>query len=91
MLEWFESSSGGFVLVVVLEGFGLVLWSRWRMVLWCWNEEWGLFGKFQSDVGGREHVCGSRCMSLWNCESMWIFGLFEVVGGGGGFGVVEVA
>ena len=31
-----ESSSGGFavVVVVVLEDFGLVLWSSWRMVLW---------------------------------------------------------
>ena len=33
-----ESSSEGFVVVVVLEDFGPVLWSSWRMVLWCWNE-----------------------------------------------------
>ena len=32
-----QSSSGGFLVVVVLEDFGLVLWSSWRMVLWCWN------------------------------------------------------
>ena len=31
------SSCGGFVVVVVLEDFELVLWSRWRMNLWCWN------------------------------------------------------
>ena len=30
-------SSGIFVVVVVLENFGLVLWSSWRMALWCWN------------------------------------------------------
>ena len=32
-----ELSGGGFVVVVVLEDFGLVLWSSWRMALWCWN------------------------------------------------------
>ena len=32
------SSSGCFVVVVALEGFGLVLSSSWRMALWCWNE-----------------------------------------------------
>ena len=26
-------SSGGFVVLMVLEAFGLLLWSRWRMVL----------------------------------------------------------
>ena len=29
------SSSGDFVVVVALEDFGLVLWSCWRMALWC--------------------------------------------------------
>ena len=33
----FESSGGGFV-VVVLEEFGVVLWCSWMMALWCWNE-----------------------------------------------------
>ena len=28
-----ESSSGGFVVMVVLEDLGLLLWSSWRMVL----------------------------------------------------------
>ena len=32
-----EFSGGGSVVVVVLEDFGLVLWSSWRMALWCWN------------------------------------------------------
>ena len=30
-------SKGGFVVVVALEGLGLVSWSSWRMALWCWN------------------------------------------------------
>ena len=25
-----------------------------------------------------EHVCG--CLSLWNCDLMWIFGFFEYFG-----------
>ena len=33
----FESSGGGFVLVV-LEDFGVLLWCGCRMALWCWNE-----------------------------------------------------
>ena len=28
------TSSGSFVVELVLEGFGLMLWSSWRMVLW---------------------------------------------------------
>ena len=33
-----ESSGGGFVVVVVvLENFGVVLSSGWRMALWCWK------------------------------------------------------
>ena len=31
-----ELGCGGFVVVVVLEDSGLVLWSSWRMTLWCW-------------------------------------------------------
>ena len=33
-----ESSGGGFVVVVMLEDFGVVLWHGWRTALWCWNE-----------------------------------------------------
>ena len=32
------SSSGGFVVLVALEGFGLVAWSSCRMAFWCWNQ-----------------------------------------------------
>ena len=56
------------------------------MALWCWNERGGLL------LTG--NVCGSRCVSLWNCDLMWIFGFFEVfwvVRGDRGVGVVEVA
>ena len=76
-----ESSDRGFVVVVVvvLEDFGLVLWCGWRMTLWCWNERRGLFATFQCDVGGREHVCGSSCVSSWDCDLFWIFGFFELV------------
>ena len=44
-----KSSSGSFVVVVVLEDFVLLLWSSWRMVSWCWNERGNFFGTFQSD------------------------------------------
>ena len=42
------SSSGGSLVVVVvaLDGFGLVLWSSWRMVLWCWNKRGYFLGRF---------------------------------------------
>ena len=36
----------------------------------------GLFTTFQSDVGGREHVCGSRCISVWNCDCDVDFSIF---------------
>ena len=43
------SGSGAFLVVVVvvaLDGFGLVLWSSWRMVLWCWNKRGYFLGRF---------------------------------------------
>ena len=55
---------------------------------------------FQSDVSCWEHLCGSWCMCLWNCDLKWIFGffgffgffgLFGVVGGSGSVGVMELA
>ena len=57
-----ESSSGGFV-VVVLEDLGLVLWSNWRMALWCWNERGEFLGCLNLMSVAGEHVCGSRCVS----------------------------
>ena len=57
------SSSRGFVMVVVLEDFGLVLWSSWRIVLWCWNERGYFLGHFSLKlvVG---NMFDSKCMSL---------------------------
>ena len=92
----FGSSSEGFVVFGALKDFGLLLWSTWRMTLWCWNKGGGRFGMFQSDVGGGKHVSGSRCVTLWNSGSVGIFGFFRffgflgVVGEGEGVGVVEV-
>ena len=40
-----ESSGGGFVMVVVLEDFG-VLWCGWRMALWCWNDRMDFWQHF---------------------------------------------
>ena len=61
-----------------------MVWLEDDGALWCWNERGGF--TFQS-VGGGEHVCSSGCVSPWNCDLIWIFGLFGffgVVGGGGG-------
>ena len=33
-------------MVVVLEDFRLLLWSSWKMVLWCWNERVDFLGRF---------------------------------------------
>ena len=47
-------SSGDFVVLVVLEDFGLLLWSSWRMALWCWNERGDFLGSFSLiSVAGR--------------------------------------
>ena len=56
------------------------------------EQEGGLFGMFKS-VSDREYGSGSRCVSLWNSDSMLIFGFFEFLGvaRGGDVGVVEVA
>lgn len=58
-----ESSSGGFVVMVVLEDLGLLLWSSWRMVLWCWNEKGDFLGCLNLMLVAGEHVCASRCVS----------------------------
>ena len=48
---------------------------------------------FLSDVDGGEHLCSSRCVSLWYCDLIWSLGLFGFSGvaeRGGGVDVVEV-
>ena len=41
------SSRGGFLVVMMaLDGFRLVLWSSWRVVLWCWNKKGYFLGCF---------------------------------------------
>ena len=40
------SSSGGFLVVVMaLDGFRLVSWSGWMVVLWCWNKREYFLGR----------------------------------------------
>ena len=39
------SSSGGFLVVMALDGFRLVSWSGWRVVLWCWNKREYFLGR----------------------------------------------
>ena len=52
-----ELSGGGFVMVVELEDFGLVLWSSWRMALWCWNGKGDLLRRFSvKSVAGNMFV-----------------------------------
>ena len=57
-----ESSSGGFVVVVVvvLEDFGLVLCSSWRMVLWCSDDFLRRFGLML--VAGNIFVAVGGCL-----------------------------
>ena len=52
-----ESSGGAFVVVVVLEDFGVVLWCGWRMILWCWNERGDFLQHFSlMSVAGNMYV-----------------------------------
>ena len=41
----FESSGGGLV-VLVLEDFGVVVWCGWRIAFWCWNERGDFLRRF---------------------------------------------
>ena len=59
-------SSRGFVVVVVLEGFVLVSWSSWKMVLWCLNEREDFLGRF-----GLMLVAGNMLVA----EGMCFFGM----------------
>ena len=41
------SSRGGFLVVMMmLDGFRLVLWSGWTVVFWCWNKRGYFLGCF---------------------------------------------
>ena len=52
----FESSGVGFV-VVVLEGFGVMLWCSWRIALWCWHERGNFLQRFSlMSVAGNMYV-----------------------------------
>ena len=65
-----ESSSEGFVVVVVLEDFGPVLWSSWRMVLWCWNERGNVLGRFSLMlVVGNIFVAVDACLFRIRCDN----------------------
>ena len=59
-----ESSSGGFVVVmVVLEDFWLVLWSSWMMILWCWNQREEFLRCFSlMSVVGNMFVIAGECL-----------------------------
>ena len=56
----FESSGRGFVVVVVLEDFEVVLRCGWRMALWCWNKKGDFLQRFSLMlVAGKMDVVAS--------------------------------
>ena len=73
-----ESSSGGFVVVVVLEDFGPVLWSSWRMILWCWNEREDFLVRCSLFLVAREMfvVVGACLFRIVIQYGFWIFWIF---------------
>ena len=85
----FESSGGGFV-VVVLEDFGVVL----RMAFWCWNERGDFLRRFSlmSVVGNMYIVAGTFLFGYG--DLIWVllgrFGSCGVDGAGEGVDVVEL-
>ena len=56
----FESSGGGFV-IVVLEDFRVLLWCGCRMVLWCLNER-GDFLRCFSLMSVAANMYERKCM-----------------------------
>ena len=65
------SSSGGLLVVlVILDGFELVLWSGWWVVLRCWNERGCFLGRFSLKlVAGNMSVAEGAClfgMVIWS-------------------------
>ena len=58
----FESSGGGFV-VVVLVDFGVMVWCGLRMALWCWNEREDFLQRFSlMSVAGKMYVVAGACL-----------------------------
>ena len=39
-------SSGGSLVVLVLEDFGVVVWCGWGIAFWCWNERGDFLRRF---------------------------------------------
>ena len=63
-------SGGGFVVVVVVvwEDLGLVLWSDWRMALWCWNGRGDFLRRFSlKSVAGNTFV-GACLFGMVMCD-----------------------
>ena len=52
-----ELSSMSFVILVVLEDFRMVLWSSWKIVLWCRNEREDFLGPFSLMLVGWQGTC----------------------------------
>ena len=63
-------SGGDFVVVVVVvwEDLGLVLWSGWRMALWCWNGRGDFLRRFSlKSVAGNTFV-GACLFGMVMCD-----------------------
>ena len=79
----FGTSSGDFVVVMALEGSGLVPWSSWRMVMWCWNVSGDLLERFSlMSVAGNmlvaAVVCLFRMVIQWRfLDFLYFFDLLE--------------
>ena len=55
-------SSGVFMVMIALEGFGLVLWSSWRLNLWCWDKRGDILQRFSL-----MSVAGNMLMAVGVC------------------------
>ena len=68
----FGTSSGDFVVMMALEGSGLLSWSSWRMVIWCWNVSEDFLERFSPmSVGGNMLVAVVVC--LFGMVIQWKF------------------
>ena len=51
------------MVMMALEGFGLVLWSSWRMNLWCWDKRGDILQRFSlMSVAGNMLVAVGVCL-----------------------------